>query len=298
MYNITLHKTPKRLIVNFLPSIIGSLNDIKRYKDKRYPHYYLDFQNFKDIDLVGVLVLYKYLDYAVVNRCFYNPQLNQFNATMQAIKRYGFSDLIAKCFGDEKKAIELFSKLKVEIKDSFIIAPITFSSDNSNNNYSERQTYNQLLEYYDNDDVAVMIFSVFGELVSNFYAHANDKTRSIIVGYGNKDYIEIACADSGEGIVNTLKQQYVLANDLRYLEYSLRQNVTSKPDSNHMGCGLWQINQLVKLNEGRMIIYTGSSYYYQSAGKTQFSIVPEWEGTIVYVKLNLRNPVKLSQIIA
>lgn len=271
--NIIL-SVPKRITVNFLPTIVRVLNRLKTYKDKRQSNFYLDFRNYEEVDLLGVLLLYKYLDYSVVNNCFYNPTLYQFNPVSLSIKKYGFSEIISRCFNDERKAIEAFSRLRSEIKDNFILAPIAISEEYSED--LEKQVYNKIQDYYRDDDITVMIFAVFGELISNFYAHAKDDMRSIIVGYGNKDSIEIACADSGLGIVETLKTCYHLSSDLKYLEYSLRHSVTSKPGTNHMGCGLWEIDQLIKKNGGRFLLYSGSTYYEMSNGKTEYRSVPPY----------------------
>lgn len=286
---------PKRITVNFLPTIIRVLNQVKVYKNKRQSNFFLDFRNYEEVDLLGVLLLYKYMDYTVVNNCFYNPSLHMFNPVSISVKKYGFSEIISRCFSDERKAIEAFSRLRSEIKDNFILAPIAISEGYSED--LEKQVYNKIQDYYQDDDITVMIFTVFGELISNFYAHAKDETRSIIVGYGNKESIEVACADSGVGIVNSLKTQYHFSSDLKYLEYSIKQNVSSKPGTNHMGCGLWEIDRLIKKNGGRFLLYSGSSYYETSNGKTEFRCVPSWDGTIAYAKLNLHHKVKLSEIL-
>lgn len=74
--------------------------------------------------------------------------------------------------------------------------------------------------------------------------------------------------------------------------------ISSKPGSDHMGYGLWMIDETIKRNSGYLITYSQDSYYERIGNKVSCSSVPLWKGTIVYLRLNTSNPVTVKDIIS
>ena len=65
-----------------------------------------------------------------------------------------------------------------------------------------------------------------------------------------------------------------------------------------MGFGLWLVNEWVKLNNGRLHLYSQGFFYYNDFGKIKSGPCPFWPGTIIYINLNLNNPKTLSDLIS
>ncbi|AUC15313.1 hypothetical protein BTO06_09240 [Tenacibaculum sp. SZ-18] len=64
---------PKRLTINYLNEFIQSLNFVFDLIDERKPRFFLNFEKVEKVDIVGVLVLYKFIEFSVEKKCFYNP---------------------------------------------------------------------------------------------------------------------------------------------------------------------------------------------------------------------------------
>ena len=77
---------------------------------------------------------------------------------------------------------------------------------------------------------------------------------------------------------------------------SIEKGITSKPFSNHMGLGLFLIQNICKYNEGEMrIISEGCSLEIRNR-RENLKKISFWRGTIVYLKLNLDKIVNLYEI--
>ena len=142
-----------------------------------------------------------------------------------------------------------------------------------------------------------MIFLSFSEILLNFWEHAVDDTQSIIVANGNKSNIEISCVDNGKGILTTLKLAGKEQKDnLNTLISAVEKGVTSKDLSNHMGYGLWIIDQIAERTNGRFHLYSEGYYYFKEFGKVKSGKCGHWQGTIVYLSIPLQKPVTLADI--
>ena len=70
------------------------------------------------------------------------------------------------------------------------------------------------------------------------------------------------------------------------LSKCVQRGVTSKPNSNHMGFGLWLVNELITLNNGRLHLYSQGHYYFNDFGKIKKGLCAFWPGTIIYLNIN------------
>lgn len=141
-----------------------------------------------------------------------------------------------------------YKKLNIKIQESFIIAPQPLlRNDSYSNDVLIERFLPKINEYYSfNERVVSMIFQCLSEILLNFWEHAIEDTKSILVADGNKTSIEIACADTGNGIISTLEQSNPSKNTSKekLILSALEKGITSKKDTDHMGYGLWILNQI------------------------------------------------------
>lgn len=282
--------------VQYASSLIGKLNCFFQYRQKRIPYFNLSFENTKKVDLLGILLIYKFLEYSVTENCFMNPGVYLPDFIKKKMKFYGFHDLVSDLMSGNDTRKE-FERLKIDVKKDFFIAPIAllkgveYSSEILNQKY-----FPQISNYYNDESKSLMIFQMFTELYSNFISHAEDETKSIMVAHGDNTSIEIACADTGIGIVPSLKHIFPKQSDSDILIRAISKGVTSKPKSNHMGYGLWYIDEVVKRTGGRLDIITGNTYYKRLGNKTWISTASKWQGTVIYLNVPLEKPVLISDL--
>ena len=283
---------------NYEDEIIRKLGCFYGFKQQQKTAFYLDFSDVKDLDLLGLLILYKLMEYSVLNKCFFNPCLLNYEENRvirEKVTYFGFKYLMEE-LKNSKDPERQYKNLQINVSKEFIIAPMPLlkeanSSDYLNNDYSRK-----IESYYKDEKVNAMIFTVFSEIFLNFWAHAVGDSKSIIVAHGNLEYIEIACADSGEGIINSISNAYPTCKRKDALKMALKKGVTSKKGSNHMGYGLWLINEIVTKTQSRLLLRSEEFCYENIAGKFRYQESPTWHGTIVYVKLILAKPITIDDI--
>lgn len=287
---------PKDLTKNNIVSYIGKLNFFFNFKGQQKDKYFIVYEKVEEIDLLGVLLTYKFLEFSIKNNCFKDPRLLLNEVMKKQIKRFGFDSLISDFIrGNEAK--KEYERLKVEIKDDFLIAPIALIRGDDNNKDTIRNKYLPEIEkYYVDNTTCQMIFQVFSEVLHNFWSHAVNDTLSIIVVHGNKSKIQIACADTGYGIVETLRPQFSKKSDEIILEKSIKKGITSKPNTNHMGYGLWYVNEIVTKTKGKLEMFSHNGYYKNSGGNSQVYKSCFWKGTIINIELPLSNPITIKDI--
>jgi hypothetical protein len=220
-----------------------------------------------------------------------------------AIEKFGFEDLINEYRSEEPKTFSSkdIESLEIKLNQEFIIAPQALTRNDA---YSSEKLNKYFIpkiqEYYSNDSKVVnMISTCFSEVFLNFWQHAEDDTNSIIVAHGGKTKIEIACTDNGKGILTTLKlSNNTRKTDLETFLSSLEKNVTSKKMSNHMGYGLFALDEMAKLNGGKFLLIS-EGYFYQRMlnGKTESGKCGNWRGTIVFLSLDTNHPITWEDIL-
>ncbi|WP_321343442.1 ATP-binding protein [uncultured Draconibacterium sp.] len=290
---------PKNFKANSIISFINDCEDIYGLINKNEPGFLLDLGKIQKCGMIGVLLVYKIIEFSIKNKCFNGPMYLMSPVFQQSMNKYGFTKLILAYLADKKKAEKEFSKLKVSVTDEFIIAPHAllrhdrFSSEVLNTKYLP-----QIENYYSFDKKVVsMIFQTFSEVLLNFWEHAVDDTQSIIVANGNKTNIEIACADNGRGVLTTLTMANKQRRDkIKTLMSAVKKGVTSKEMTNHMGYGLWIVDEIVNRANGRFHLYSEGFFYQREFKKVKYGKCGHWQGTIVYISLPINNPVTLSDI--
>ena len=270
------------------------------YKGKQVNGFLLDTSKVRECSMLGVLLFYKFIEYTFNNNCFNNPLINFKEKMHIAVKKYGFSDLITQYMKDKKKVASEYKKLAISLTDEFIIAPQALLRDEKYSNEALRDKFlPKIKEYYEGNEKGIsMIFSCLSEVLLNFWEHAIQDTKSIIVASGNKNNIEIACADTASGIISTLGPVLNISKEKKeiILLKSIEKGVTSKLNTNHMGYGLWILDRIVEETQGRMHLYSEGCYYFNQGGRKKSGKCGYWQGTIIYISLPLSNPKTIADI--
>lgn len=287
----------KQLNHNSILSFLNTVEEIFNMKNKRMPKVVFDLSYMNETNILGLLLIYKMVEYSVENNCFYNPRLIPNEYITRELKKYGFWSLL-EAYLTNKNAN--YDKLSFTTEKTFFMAPLALLRKE---NYSEKVIKDKFLPniemYYDDNPKAVsMMLSCMSEVILNFWEHAVEDTKSIFVASGNKNRLEIACADTGDGIVSTLTSVLAERNISKeqILAKALERGVTSKKMTNHMGYGLWILNELVTLVRGRLHIYSEGAYIFNNYGKTQKGPCSFWKGTVIYISLPLSSPKTLADI--
>lgn len=292
-------RAPKNFKANSIISFISDCQIIFKLVNKLEKGFLLDLGKVNKPTMIGVLLVYKIIEFSSKNNCFVEPMYLMSPSFTLAMEKYGFTRLIISYFSDKGFSEKEFKNLKISVSDDFIIAPQAllrndkYSAESLNKKYLPK-----IQQYYSsNSKVVSMIFLCFSEILLNFWEHAVDDTQSIIVANGNKSNIEIACADNGKGIISTLGLSISKGKTkLETLKSAVQKGITSKEMTNHMGYGLWIIDEVIRRTRGRLHLYSEGCYYQREFGKTTSGECGYWQGTIVYISIPVINPVTLSDI--
>lgn len=290
---------PKHFRANSIINFITDCQDIYHLANKNEKGFLLDLGKVKECTMIGVLLVYKIIEFSIKNNCFNGPMYLMDVPFREAMEKYGFTKLILTYLADKDVAEKEFANLKISVSDNFIIAPqALLRNDKYSSELLNKKYLPKIEQYYSfNSKAVTMIFLCFSEILLNFWEHAVDDTQSIIVANGNKSNIEIACVDNGKGILTTLKLAGKEQKDnLNTLISAVKKGVTSKDLSNHMGYGLWIIDQIADRTNGRFHLYSEGYYYFREFGKVKSGKCGHWQGTIVYLSIPLIRPVTLVDI--
>ncbi|HLO69781.1 MAG TPA: ATP-binding protein [Flavipsychrobacter sp.] len=269
--------------------------------ERAVPNVIMDYSKIKEISIIGLLLLYKFIDYTYQNYCFKNPDMLVGDVIEDAWEKYEFEDLINRYILNKDITEQAYKKFKVKVDENFIIAPQPLLRSTQ---YSSESLKNEFLpklhKYYNNNEKIVqMLFTCLSEVLLNFWEHAVDDNRSIVVADGTKTKIEIACADTGSGLISSLKgnPKYEKLPHEYILSKAFERGVTSKEKTHHMGYGLWIINEIVNRSKGKFHVYTEGFYYKNEYGKVKKGKCAYWKGTIIYIYLPLTKPTTFSDIL-
>lgn len=205
-------KIPRICTIGEIFKFLKAVEEIFSLENKFEPDVVFNMLEIEDIDLTGLLLNYKIIEFAVEHNCICKSKLSANDLVEDKLMEYYFWDLL-QAYIKEKKAN--YKKLDFKIKGEFFIAPVALLRKDK---FSKEKIKDDFLpkieEYYknipeerniDKTKVSSMILQCFSEILLNFWEHAVEDTKSIIVANGNSDYAEIICADTGNGIISTLK---------------------------------------------------------------------------------------------
>ncbi len=284
---------PKSVTPNNILSFLRMAEDIFDMRRQMKKKVLFDLSFVNQTNILGLLLMYKFIEYTTTNECFELPQLKYNDYVEAELKKHGFWELFQAYMTNKDVN---YDKLNFKDEGRFFIAPLALLR---NNNYDIKERFLPKIEsYYSyNDKIVSMVLLCLGEVLLNFWEHAVNDTKSIIVASGNKVKVEIACADTGNGVISTLSP--TLAHQIskeEVLVKSLEKGITSKKMTNHMGYGLWILNEIVTATKGRLHLYSEGAYVFNDFGKIKKGPCSFWQGTIIYISLPLGNPQSLSDI--
>lgn len=125
------------------------------------------------------------------------------------------------------------------------------------------------------------------EILTNVFDHSKSNAGCFVCAqyYPLKMTIRLCITDFGVGILSTLKKKYGITNDIDAIKLSVKEGVTSRPQS--AGFGLTNIRNFLKVNEGTLTIISGKGKVnFYSNNVESFNISKGFEGTIVNLKIN------------
>lgn len=290
---------PKHLNVTTVGEILRVANIIFESEERLLPMYALDLSKVSKTNVLGMLLIYKIIEYSIEKKCFYKPAIFFDSFIENKWNEYQFVPLI-NSYVENTDSSSMFKDFKIQLSDNFILAPQPLLRDNDfTDKYLKNKFLPKITEYYSGKDKVIsMIFTCFSEILLNFWEHAVEDSKSIMIADGNKTYMHIACADTGNGIISTLKQneKYRKLSKENIILESIKKNTTSKENTFHMGYGLWLIDQIVTEIKGRFHLFSEGVHYSNEYGKIKVTSTNYWKGTIVYLALPINNAKSLCDI--
>lgn len=272
-------------------------------KNKTYiTNFTLDLSHIKEISILGMLVIYKFIAYTVKHSIFRRPVLSWglTNSVKSLFNEFGFTPLIDNFVNNKNKnkIEESYKALKSSTTDVLFCAPHSMLRTEANRNELEQEFLNKIAEFYDSTRNSIVNLCT-SELMLNFWSHATIDADSIIVAKGGKTYFNLFLIDNGEGLISSLKRNpiYQGESDEDLLYSVFEEGISSKPNTNHQGRGLFLVRELVKLNEGELIVFTEGFQYRLKDGKINVSKAPYWKGVVMTVKLKLRRPRDITHLL-
>jgi hypothetical protein len=300
-----IYTIPKHFNHNYISEFLAKFGDIFSKVNKAEKNTSVDCDNNHKTSVIGVMLLYKWMDFAYKKKCFESPKLffSEENNILLALKKYGFEELMDGTVDkiSTQKEQRLYESLRIRQEDNLIIAPQPMIRGNSVTKNNLHRIYApQIINFYGNDEISEMILTCISEILLNFWKHALEDPQSILVAEGNKSKIEIGCADTGNGIISTLKEgkaEFRNLSSKQILQKAVQKNITSKPKTFHMGRGLWILDEIATITGGIFHLYSEGVSYKNQNGKKIFDNCGYWKGTIVYLNLPLQKPVAMDDIL-
>lgn len=288
-------RTPTHMTISNVRDFLKEIETVflyQKYGKKGVQNVYFQTKQTQKIDILGALLIYKFIEYTVKSGCFFDPQWDLLESRMvrEGMNRYGFG-LSNSPYIRDSNGIEAFIPpfSKYDENTNWFYAPVRLNKNDPNIGVKVTNEKKINRFYYDEPLIQHCIIQCISEISTNFQAHTEDDTESVIVAQGSRTYFEIACADNGIGILTSLRQnqEYRKYENFELLEKSLNNGVSSKPNSMHMGRGLWYIYECVKRTCGQLIVFSQDQYFKYNNSRIKKGDSPYWKGTILYIKINL-----------
>lgn len=125
------------------------------------------------------------------------------------------------------------------------------------------------------------------EILTNVFDHSKSENGCFVCAqyYPAKKTIRLCITDFGVGILSNLGKKYGISNDIEAIKLSVKEGVTSRPQS--AGFGLTNIRNFLKVNEGTLTIISGKGKVNFYSNKVEsYNISKGFEGTVVNLKIN------------
>lgn len=273
--------------------------------NKREKGFILDLSEIQDISLLGQLLIYKFISFTARNGCFENPLL-QWNRDFKIhnqFRKSGFFNIMQtyvetpKDWPNIKKS---YQEMHLQKNDNFFFAPHSLlRKEESSRNTVEQIFLNEVSNFYSDNKKISIISICIGELIGNFWAHATEDSDTVLVAKGGNKFIELFFADSGQGIISTLRESnsyYRKMDSMEILKQACEPGVSSKKESYHQGFGLFLVRMLAQKNHGSLSIYSENCYINLSEKGIRTEQTGYWKGTIIVLRLDLNSPITIASL--
>lgn len=125
------------------------------------------------------------------------------------------------------------------------------------------------------------------EILTNVFDHSKSENGCFVCAqyYPSRMTIRLCITDFGVGILSNLKKKYGISTDIESIRLSVKEGVTSRPQS--AGFGLSIIRSFLKMNEGTLSIISGKGKINFYSNKVEsYNMTKGFEGTVVNLKIN------------
>lgn len=132
---------------------------------------------------------------------------------------------------------------------------------------------------------------VLSELAQNVLDHSASPVGGFISAraYGGEREVRLAVADLGIGIRASLSSRVTTENDGLAIRLALQEEITGKTSPRNLGLGLSHLHAIVRLTEGRMVIWSQRGFLEFETGRDYVRTTDTpYPGTLVFVRLPAR----------
>lgn len=140
----------------------------------------------------------------------------------------------------------------------------------------------------DDTIIAVLDWSI-AEIIDNVANHSMSNMDAFVVAqhFPNKRRLDFIVIDGGIGIPNRLtsREIYSHLSKVDALEMAVEKDVTVDPETNR-GAGLYYTKRIIEENGGILRINSDEAELMINGGEKTVSFAPEWQGTIVQLRIS------------
>jgi hypothetical protein len=204
--------------------------------------------------------------------------------------------------------MNFFAELGVNRKDLPVhtpphgFRPVTHVANDTESPSVTRGLVEAVEESYTIDPVTSgALKSCMNEVMENVFYHALSPIDALVSLQTEDRKVELAIVDTGRGIRSSLleveRYRRKAGDDCSAIRLALKKNVTTTGDDRR-GIGLWVAYELVRRNEGQMLVLSNEGGV-DISGES-FVDVKEyfWPGTLVAIEFDMARPIDIREIYA
>jgi anti-sigma regulatory factor (Ser/Thr protein kinase) len=209
------------------------------------------------------------------------------------------------------KRMDFFKELSIPVEEDFErkepigFRPVTHVENEQTAPAVARDLVKAVSERNKLDDAATFALKTcFSEIVENVFYHAESPIDALTSIQAYKKYkgkparTELVIVDGGRGIKPVLAEsQYAdqITDDYSAISLAVQKNVTTTGDTNR-GIGLWVASEVVRLNEGEMLILSNEGGMRVDKHGQHRVDDHYWPGTLVAIEFRMDKPLDTGPI--
>jgi len=209
------------------------------------------------------------------------------------------------------KRMDFFKELSIPVEEDFErkepigFRPVTHVENEQTAPAVARDLVKAVSERNKLDDAATFALKTcFSEIVENVFYHADSPIDALTSIQAYKKYkgkparTELVIVDGGRGIKPVLAEsRYAdqITDDYSAISLAVQKNVTTTGDTNR-GIGLWVASEVVRLNEGEMLILSNEGGMRVDKHGQHRVDDHYWPGTLVAIEFRMDKPLDTGPI--